>query len=139
MTFEIKTGDWTTLKADAAGIRYTVFVQEQQVPISIEMDDLDVECQHAVLYVDKKPIATGRLLPNAHIGRMAVLPAYRGSGAGAQVLRALIEIARDRGETAVFLSAQTHALGFYTRYGFSAYGEVYKDADIDHQMMQLHL
>ncbi len=134
-----RIGTWQELQHDATAIRHEVFVQEQQVPEHIEMDAFDVDCIHAVIYVQGNSAATGRLLPNAHIGRMAVKAAYRGQGLGAQVLLALIDQAKQRGHATVYLSAQWHALPFYEKYGFKAYGEVYLDAGIDHRMMRLDI
>lgn len=135
----LRIGSWHELQDHAATVRYEVFVQEQRVPEEQEMDELDPQCVHAVVYVQEQPVATGRLLPNAHIGRMAVRSAYRGQGLGAQVLLALMEQAKLRGDEAVHLSAQLHALPFYSKYGFVAYGDIYQDAGIDHRMMQCHL
>lgn len=135
-TKTVKSGTWTELKTDASAVRYAVFVQEQKVPLSIEMDDQDGFCVHAVAYDGDQPIATGRLLPDANIGRMAVLADYRGQGIGALVLQQLMAAAQQRGDKAVFLSAQLHALGFYERHGFEPYGDVYEDANIPHRMMR---
>src|SRR5690554_5135574 len=96
-TKTVKSGTWTELKTDASAVRYVVFVQEQKVPLSIEMDDQDALCVHAVAYDGDQPIATGRLLPDAHIGRMAVLADYRGQGIGALVLQQLMAAAQQRG------------------------------------------
>lgn len=134
--YTINIGAWAELSTDASAVRYAVFVQEQHVPLSIEMDSQDAVCLHAVVYDHRLPIATGRLLPNAHIGRMAVLADYRGQGVGALVLKALVDLAKKRGDTAVFLSAQLHAMKFYERYGFVPYGEKYLDANIAHRMMR---
>jgi predicted GNAT family N-acyltransferase len=86
-----------------------------------------------------RALGTGRLLPDGHIGRMAVLPQARGQGVGAALLRALMQAARDRGEREVALSAQTHAIAFYERFGFVVEGEEYDDAGIPHRMMRLVL
>ncbi|QTF93939.1 GNAT family N-acetyltransferase, partial [Halomonas sp. BM-2019] len=85
------------------------------------------------------PIGTARLLPDAHIGRVAVLPEARGLGIGVALMRAAIEAARRQGHDAVELAAQTHALAFYENLGFSAYGEVFLDAGIPHRNMRLPL
>lgn len=136
----IRVDTWDVLKSDASGVRHEVFVIEQQVPESLELDDMDAQCIHAVAYAaDQVPIATGRLLPDGHIGRMAVRRQARGGGIGGQVLQRLIRAARERGDKEVVLSAQTHALGFYARYGFVAEGDVYMDAGIAHRTMSLQL
>ncbi len=133
---EVRTGDWDAMCADAAPIRLEVFVIEQGCPESEEWDGHDERSVHAVAYVDGAPVATGRLLPDAHIGRMAVRAAHRGTGIGARVLLRLVEIAQARGDAAVELSSQCHAIGFYARHDFVAYGEVHDDCGIPHRMMR---
>jgi predicted GNAT family N-acyltransferase len=130
------TGDWTTLAGDAGAVRKTVFVEEQGIAEELEWDPADAVSLHAVLYLGGRPVATGRLLPDAHIGRMAVLAALRGGGFGGRILRALMAAAAQRGDRAVMLSAQTHAVPFYTRHGFVAEGPVYDEVGIPHQAMR---
>ncbi|RZT10534.1 Predicted N-acyltransferase, GNAT family [Duganella sp. CF402] len=133
----IKLGDWTTLSADAKLIRFEVFVQEQNVPAELEMDNMDAVCLHAVAYAgDGTPVGTGRLLPDGHIGRMAVRKPGRGTGIGGALLQALMAQAKARGDKAVVLSAQTHAAPFYERHGFSVDGEEFFEAGIAHINMQ---
>jgi predicted GNAT family N-acyltransferase len=84
-------------------------------------------------------VGTARLLPDAHIGRMAVLPAWRKRGVGGILLVELMVAARERGQDAVELSAQTHAIGFYRRFGFEVFGGEYMDAGIPHRMMRCSL
>ncbi|MRW84721.1 GNAT family N-acetyltransferase [Pseudoduganella sp. FT26W] len=134
---EIKLGDWGTLNADAKLIRFEVFVEEQNVPAELEMDQMDAVCLHAVAYdADGTPIGTGRLLPDGHIGRMAVRKIARGSGVGGELLQALMAQARARGDQYVALSAQTHAAPFYERHGFAIEGEEFYEAGIAHINMQ---
>jgi predicted GNAT family N-acyltransferase len=131
--------DWESARAQASRIRLAVFVEEQRVPAEIEMDEHDAASVHALAYLDGAAVGTGRLLPDGHIGRMAVLKAQRGRGVGAAILVRLIEEARRRGMRAAVLSAQTHALGFYRKHGFEARGAVYMEAGIPHQEMRLEL
>jgi len=136
-SINIVLGDWDTCKADATVIRHAVFVQEQQVPIELEMDEHDAHCVHAVAYNEQGvPLGTGRLLPDGHIGRMAVGADYRGLGVGSRLLRALIDEARLRQYMEVALSAQLHAQDFYARHGFVAEGQTYMDAGIEHVAMR---
>ena len=128
--------DWPDARDIATRIRTTVFVQEQRVPPEIEMDDRDAVSVHALAFVDGAPVGTGRLLPDGHIGRMAVLREARASGVGSAVLERLVEEARRRGFREAVLSAQTHALAFYRKHGFEAVGEVYEEAGISHQEMR---
>jgi predicted GNAT family N-acyltransferase len=133
----IKLGDWNTLSADAKLIRFEVFVQEQNVPAELEMDNMDAVCLHAVAYAeDGTPVGTGRLLPDGHIGRMAVRKPGRGNGIGGELLQALMAQAKARGDKVVVLSAQTHAAPFYLRHGFSIDGEEFFEAGIPHINMQ---
>lgn len=135
----LRLDDWAALGAPAALVRRAVFVDEQRIPESLEWDDLDAQSLHAVAFADGAPVATGRLLPDARIGRMAVLAAWRGSGLGSRVLGALVEAARSRGAGALELSSQAHACEFYARHGFEALGEPYDDAGIPHRTMRLRL
>jgi predicted GNAT family N-acyltransferase len=133
----IELMDWNRARPHAAPIRETVFVREQRVPAEIEMDAMDAQCLHAVAYDGARAIATGRLLPDGHVGRMAVLREWRGKGVGGALLQRLVEAARRRGDAEIVLSAQTHALAFYRAHGFVERGPVYVEAGIDHQDMAM--
>jgi predicted GNAT family N-acyltransferase len=137
--FRIELLSWEKAREPASRIRFRVFVEEQGVPPEIELDEQDAHCLHALAF-DEKGVAvgTGRLLPDAHIGRMAVLAERRGHGVGTLLLNKLIEAARGRGDREVLLSAQVHAVGFYRRHGFEAVGEVYEEAGIPHLSMRLN-
>ncbi|MFZ6721033.1 GNAT family N-acetyltransferase [Undibacterium sp. Ji49W] len=128
--------DWATLQTDAQGVRYAVFVIEQKIPVELEWDAADAQCVHAVAYdADGKAVGTGRLLPDAHIGRMAVLAEARGQGVGAKILRALMKEAQARGDQAVCLNAQQSAENFYLKEGFVRDGELFEEAGIPHVSM----
>ena len=81
-------------------------------------------------------MGTGRLLPDGHIGRMAVLKGWRGQGVVGLMLARLVEQARARGDREVALSAQVHAVPFYRRHGFVEEGAEYLEAGIRHQAMR---
>lgn len=140
MTYNIKIAAWDALSADAALIRNEVFVVEQNVPAELEMDEMDALCVHAVAYDQGgTPLATGRLLPDGHIGRMAVRKNGRGQGIGGAVLQALMAAARARGDHEVALNAQTHAAPFYASHGFAQEGELFMEAGIEHIHMRATL
>ena len=131
---------WEQAQPVAGPLRFAIFVGEQNVPAGIELDDLDAKCVHAVAFdVDNKPIGTGRLLPDGHIGRMAVVKEWRRRGIGAEILEALMAEARKRGHKEVVLSAQLQAAEFYRNHGFVAEGKVFEDAGILHQHMRRQL
>jgi predicted GNAT family N-acyltransferase len=134
---DIRFGDWSALSADAKAIRFEVFVEEQKVPAELEMDHMDAVCLHAVAYdAAGTPVGTGRLLPDGHIGRMAVRRPGRGTGIGSALLLGLMAQARARGDRQVVLSSQTHAAPFYQRHGFVIEGEEFFEAGISHINMQ---
>lgn len=144
--FNMRLGDWGELGAVAQPLRHAVFVQEQKIPAPLEGDNTDTLCLHAVASNRLgTPIATGRLAVavamagQSKIGRMAVLPALRGSGVGRAVLQALVAAARERGDSEVLLHAQTSAANFYRRSGFVPRGPGFDEAGIAHQAMVLAL
>ncbi|MFB7214331.1 GNAT family N-acetyltransferase [Streptomyces sp. NPDC056255] len=131
-------------------VRKDVFVGEQDVPEEIEYDEYDAVALHVIaLAADGSALGTGRLLhgPAAaaktggdpavgSLGRLAVTRAARGLGVGAALVRAIEDAARELGLGAVDLHAQTHALGFYERLGYEAYGPEFPDAGIPHRAMR---
>ena len=128
--------DWRAAQNTLSNLRRQVFIIEQGVPQEEEWDGQDETAQHW-LATDAAGIAIGtaRLLPSGQIGRMAVLSDYRGTGIGATLLGAAVNHARHLGFTTVFLNAQTHALGFYQRAGFTADGAEFMEAGIPHYHM----
>src|SRR4051812_34708968 len=101
MRYRLVLGDWASVKSGAQTVRHEVFVIEQKVPLALEWDEMDALCLHAlVLDEEGTAIATGRLLPDGHIGRMAVRQAWRGGGIGTMVLQALMDEAKRRGDHA---------------------------------------
>ena len=118
-------------------IRLRVFVLEQDVPVSEERDSCEEKALHYLALADCKPAGTARSLIMApgviKIGRVAVLPAYRKSGVGAAVMRA-VEAANPR--ATFVLDAQIHALPFYERLGFVAEGDQFQEAGIPHRRMK---
>ena len=137
---KIELLDWQAAQREAKRIRFKVFVEEQGVPRELEMDENDAQSLHALAYADGRAIGTGRLLPDGHIGRMAVLKEWRGQGAGRAMLRRLLDAARRRGEREVALSAQVHALGTdRSKLASELDGPAYDEAGIPHQAMRMKL
>jgi hypothetical protein len=132
----LRVGDWSLLGEAARAVRLAVFVDEQGIDPKLELDELDAGAVHAVAYdAQGTAIATGRLLPDARIGRMAVLARARNRGVGAAILRALVAIAAARGDREVVLHAQRSAARFYAREGFREHGGEYLEAGIAHVTM----
>lgn len=133
-----ETTDLETCRA----IRRAVFIVEQNVPEAEEWDGRDGEAIHLLARdAAGAAIGTARILiegQTGKIGRVAVLQAARGTGAGAALIRAaLARLRATPGISRAKLGAQTHAIGFYEKLGFVAYGPEYDDAGIPHRDMAL--
>lgn len=134
----VVAGNWQQCGHDAMPVRHEVFIVEQQVPPELELDEFDAVSTHVVLYSQAgQAVATGRLLPDGHIGRVAVLKPWRGRGLGRKIMLALMQRARQQGLSGVVLSAQHHARSFYEDLGFQAEGGIYMEAGIEHIAMKL--
>jgi predicted GNAT family N-acyltransferase len=135
--FRVEAIDYASGVDDLRAVREPVFVQEQQVPIELEWDELDPLCVHVIARDSEgRPIGTGRLTPERKVGRMAVLPDWRGRGVGDALLLALIGQAELRRWPELRLHSQVSALGFYVKHGFVPYGERFVEAGIEHQSMR---
>lgn len=117
-------------------IRETVFIAEQQVPVELEFDGLDDTAMQVLVAVEGKYVGTGRMLDDGHIGRIAILKEYRGQGLGAKLVQALVDEAIRLGYPRVYLGAQTHAIDFYSKLGFTPFGDEFMDAGIPHLAME---
>lgn len=135
---------WTTdLEAqtylDALNIRYEVFVNEQNVPEDVEVDNLEDKSHHLVLYEDDQPIGTARIYHRGDgiykIQRVAVLKEYRNLGFGAVLIRECERQIQQLRGTKITLGAQIHALSFYEKLGYQAEGPEFMDAGIPHREM----
>jgi ElaA protein len=120
-------------------IRRLVFVEEQNVPLELELDDLDAIATHFLARLPSgDPIACARCYPKddtLKIGRVAVLPSFRGQGIGLAVMQFVLAWAAQKGYASAALDSQTHALAFYERLGFIAFGPEFDDAGIPHRHM----
>ncbi len=138
--FTVRPADWHTDGAMLSAIRHEVFIVEQRVPEHEEWDERDALCRHVIaLARGGAAIGTGRLLSDGYIGRMAVLKPWRGRGVGRSLLTTLIAMAREAGFTETRLHAQTHALDFYCKQGYTPVGEEFMEAGIPHLEMRLNL
>jgi predicted GNAT family N-acyltransferase len=126
--------------ARAYSIRRRVFIEEQHVPEEIELDADDARAFHALATVGNDAIGCGRMLDHGDgevkIGRMAVVPQFRGTGVGRDILRFLMKSARTRGLRKAILHAQISAEGFYLKEGFTPVGGVFDEAGIAHRKME---
>ena len=140
MGVEIRIVDWVRYSEALSSLRHTVFVEEQGVPVELELDGEDSSAWHAAAFSDDgRLVGTGRMLRSGKIGRMAVSQSMRRQGIGRALLDALVAEAKRLKLEEVSLGAQLPAVPFYERAGFEAYGDVFLDAGIDHKMMRLVL
>jgi predicted GNAT family N-acyltransferase len=137
----IKT--WQEAEQEAYFVRKQVFIEEQGVPVNMELDEFDSTAKHALAYVNSDCVGTARLIafPGkvGRIGRMAVLQTYRRQGIGGNLLNALLESCKSQGMAQLELHAQLSAMSFYEQFGFIARGEMYYEAGIAHRDMILSI
>ena len=136
--FVIAIVSWSDKQAELYSVRRAVFIEEQNVPESIELDDKDPDCFH-ILASDTKgrPVGTARMDGKGKIGRMAVLHDYRRRGIGRQMIQALMDYGRKNMITDFHLAAQITAIEFYRKMGFEPFGEEFIEAGIKHISMKL--
>ncbi|MDO8990735.1 MAG: GNAT family N-acetyltransferase [Sideroxyarcus sp.] len=138
--FTVSLVSWHDGEPLLRAIREAVFIREQNVPEELEWDGKDDKCRHALaLSTNGDAIGCGRLMPNGHIGRMAVLPQWREQKVGTAILEALLDEARSRGYKQVDIDAQTTAMAFYHKFGFVEHGKEFMDAGMPHKKMKLVL
>jgi predicted GNAT family N-acyltransferase len=135
-TFGVRRAHWDQDREALTQVRARVFVKEQGVPPELEWDGADAGAIHLLAFdLEASPIGTARILPSGQIGRMAVLPSWRGRGVGTALLRQALTLAVSPNRPAPFVHAQTSALAFYHRQGFRAQGLEFWEAGIPHRVM----
>ena len=136
-TFELVEARWDRDRPDLETVRRRVFIEEQGVPEAEEWDAADPVSRHVLAIAGKRDVVgTGRLEPTGKIGRVAVLPQYRGTGVGSALVGHLVNQATELGFTQVYLHAQATAVGFYERLGFRAEGPEFDEVGIPHRRMR---
>lgn len=130
---------FSTLANAGFALRREVFVIEQNVPETEEIDEYDLTATHVVALSGGNVVGVLRLVftPDfVKIGRVAVARNRRGQGIARDMMLFAMDHARGRGARHFHLGAQLDALAFYERLGFEAYGEVFLDAGIEHRAMR---
>jgi predicted GNAT family N-acyltransferase len=122
-------------------IRKAVFVEEQGVPLQDEFDEFDTlngQCEHILAYYKEQPVGVGRLRIVDGFGkleRICILPSYRKVGLGKVIIQALEKLAKERGVSKAKLHGQTHAEGFYQKFGYKTSSAVFMEDGIPHILM----
>ena len=144
LNFETTTDIESPIYQDALALRHSVFVEEQKVSPTIEIDEKESSCIHVVRYDQKKqPVATARLYPlnkqTYKLQRVAVLERERGNNYGKEIMTFIEELAKSEGATEIILGAQNHALAFYEKLGYEKCSDQYVEADILHYDMKKNI
>jgi predicted GNAT family N-acyltransferase len=139
---KITTADFERDYAAIRSVRFAVFVDEQQIPSELEMDDRDTECHHW-LATDERGNAIGTvrldLGAKGKVGRLAVLARVRDRGVGRALMASVHELARARGLAQVWCHAQMSAAPFYEKLGYRITSEPFEEAGIEHVRMEFDL
>ncbi len=137
-TVRVATSDHE--REDAYSVRRKVFVDEQGVPLSLELDYLDLTAAHFVVYSEDTPIGAGRIRETSEgigkVERVSILKEYRGKHLGNLIMNALEEHAVATGMHKIILNAQSYAIPFYEKLGYVITSPEFLDADIPHRAME---
>ena len=138
--FTVSLISWHDGEPLLKSVRKAIFIDEQGISPELEWDGLDEDCRHAlVLSSQGEAIGCGRMMADGHIGRIAVLPAWRKQKVGTAIMEALLGYARAHDYPQVNVDAQAYAISFYKTFGFDEEGEVFLDAGLPHIKMRLKL
>jgi len=131
---------WIDGHTQLKNIREKVFIQEQKVMPELEWDGMDEKAIHFLVFNDNAAIGCARAIvikDHMQLGRMAVLKEYRGQGIGSALIEKAMTTAKLNQLSAIYISAQCHAIDFYKKFGFEVTSDIYLDAEIPHRDMTL--
>jgi predicted GNAT family N-acyltransferase len=117
-------------------IRKTVFVEEQACPEDIEWE-FEEESNHYAAELNGTIVGTARWRftdKGIKLERFAVLKPYRNHEVGKALLLRILADTQAHNKLR-YLHAQLPARNFYQRHGFTAQGEHFWEADIEHVKM----
>lgn len=114
----------TWQQAGAYYVRIQGMAKQHAITLRREFDEHDgPDTQYIVLTDDDFPVATCRFYPlddrSAMIGRVVVLPEYRGKGLGKVVVEEAESWLRDLGYTTAVVESRDVAVGFYEKLGYA--------------------
>jgi len=116
-------------------IRRTVFIEEQNVPESLEIENED-ESFHVLSLSGNMPVGTGRWRKTSEgykLERFAVLKEFRKKGIGRDIVKFVLD--QIPSEDMIYLHAQESVIKFYKDLGFTIIGSTFIEADIVHAKM----
>lgn len=130
-------------REDAFSVRQQVFVQEQGVPVHMELDEHDHSAVHFVAYDMNIPVGAGRIREPepgiAKVERVCILPEYRGKRLGNLMMEKMESYAKEAGLHSVKLNAQSYAVPFYEKLQYQVTSPEFMDAGIPHRAMKKEL
>jgi len=135
---DIKIAEKQTEIEKALKIREEVFIKGQSVSPKREIDGLDKTSEHAIVYLNKKPIGTARIRildSKIKLERIAILEEARGEGLGICLMDFLIKYCKNKKTKEIYMHAQYYLLDFYSKFGFKQRGDIFLDAGIKHVEM----
>ncbi|SEN07004.1 GNAT family N-acetyltransferase [Lihuaxuella thermophila] len=143
MPIFVKTACQPQELEQAFAIRRKVFIEEQQVPEELELDEWDGQSTHFLALEQNTPVGTCRLrwldARTAKAERVAVLRTKRNTGAGKKLMEALEAHAGKKGALSIVLNAQIQVVPFYEKLGYQAAGTPFFEAGIKHIPMKKEL
>ena len=128
-------------KTQCLKIREEVFVNEQNVPKSIEYDQYEANSDHLLILDGDLPIGTARVRyrasDKAKIERVAILKDFRGQGWGQKLMEYILShLYKNNSIREIIISSQKYAIPFYEKLEFEVFGEEFIEADIPHNKMK---
>jgi len=126
----------TDLYQIALGIREQVFIHEQKVNRTLEIENED-QAHFYMIYENEIPAGTGRWrLTESGIKfeRFAVLPKFRNKGLGSILLKKILSDLENTDQK-IYLHSQLKAVPYYERQGFIKEGNKFVEAEIEHYLM----
>ncbi len=125
---KIEIAKWIDDHTQLKNIREKVFIQEQKVTPQLEWDGMDEKAIHFLVFNDKAAIGCARAIvikDHMQLGRMAVLKEYRGQGIGSALIEKAMTTAKLNQLSAIYISAQCHAIDFYKKFGFEVTSDIF--------------
>ena len=110
-------------RAGAYYVRIAAMMRKHQIPLDAEIDSHDgADCHYVLALDDIYPVATCRWFEVcegvAEIGRVVVLPEYRGQHLGQAVVAEAEKWMREAGVKEVCISSRVNVAGFYEKMGY---------------------
>lgn len=137
MSISISRVNWKHAAPLLKVVREKVFICEWRIPREVEFDTNDESAIHILVCCDlsQEPIATGRILPNGEISRIAVLTDFRKKQIDRLILTKLINIAKELELNEIYISSPLSSVEYFKKRRFSSTGSVFMVAGRPRQKM----